>query len=175
MNFRLNNTYIYDSAASCETNTTAVCNARLVVLASCGTDTTAVCNARLGGLFDAGSSSTWDEYPGYTALEFGNIDGALQHYANSSGKDILTLSDQLSLSEFPIALDNAGAIGDGEGLNKLGLGYNSSLLRRLMTSGTTNSQTWSIWQGWSGAEASQQIDGNIVLGGYDRAKFKGQT
>ena len=155
MNFRLNNTYIYNSTASC------------------GTDTTAVCNARLGGLFDEGSSSSWNEYPDYTALEYGNIDGALQHYANSTGKDILTLSDQLSLGEFPFALDRAGAIGDGEGLNKLGLGYNSSLLRRLMTSGNTNSQTWSIWQGWSGAEASQQIDGNIVLGGYDRAKLNG--
>lgn len=155
MNFRLNNTYIYDSTASCQS------------------DTTAVCNARLGGLFDEASSSTWDEYPSYTALEFGNIDGALQHYANSSGKDIFTLSDQLSLSEFPFALDHAGAISDGEGLNQLGLGSNSSLLRRLMTSGTTNSQTWSIWHGWNGAEASQQMDGNIVLGGYDRAKFKG--
>lgn len=106
-------------------------------------------------------------------MEFGNIDGALQSQANSTGTDTLALSDQLSLEKFPFAIDHAGAIRDLGALNQLGLGSNSSLLRNLITRGAIDSQTWSIWQGWSGAEASQQIDGNIVLGGYDEAKFIG--
>ena len=152
---RFNNTYIYDGETSC------------------GTESAAICNARLGGLFDEDNSSSWSAYVNYTAPEFGNVDGAVKEYAKSSGTDVFTISDRLRLGELPFAVEHAGALLGARGLNQLGLGSNSSLLRHLATRGTINSQTWSIWQGWSGAEASQQIDGNIVLGGYDVAKFQG--
>ena len=150
---------MYDGAATCEKE-----------------ETRAACNARLGGLFDEGSSSTWDAYANYTAPGFAaisNTNEASNNPAESSGTDVFKISDQLSLDNFAFGIDHAGGIASNGGLNPLGLGSNSSLLRDLEKKGAINSQTWSIWQGWNGAQASQQMDGNLVLGGYDEAKFTG--
>ena len=99
-----------------------------------------------------------------------------QHYAaQSSGTDNVKLNDTLNLNKFPFGINAGGQVASGSGLNGLGLGLNSTLLKELETAGAINSKTWSMFQGWSGAEASQQMDGSLVLGGYDRAKVTGSN
>lgn len=58
-------------------------------------------------------------------------------------------------------------------MNSLGLGRNSTLLNALVDNGDIAARTWSFWQGWTGAESQYQIDGNVVLGGYDANKISG--
>ncbi|KAI9794542.1 MAG: hypothetical protein M1816_004429 [Peltula sp. TS41687] len=55
----------------------------------------------------------------------------------------------------------------------IGLGRNSTVLNYLFTNGLIPSRTWSMFYGWEGAEAEHQLDGNLVLGGYDKAKITG--
>lgn len=37
------------------------------------------------------------------------------------------------------------------------------------------SKTFSIFQGWTGAQSSSQTDGSLILGGYDSAKITGNN
>jgi len=57
--------------------------------------------------------------------------------------------------------------GQGEGINTLGFGRNSTLLNALVASGALSSRSWGFWQGWTGAESKNQIDGNLIFSGYD--------
>lgn len=47
------------------------------------------------------------------------------------------------------------------------------MLTFLKTTGAIGSKSWGFWQGWTGAEASQQLDGSLIIGGYDEAKLTG--
>ena len=60
-------------------------------------------------------------------------------------------------------------------INTLGLGQNSTLLSALVSSGAIASRTWSMFQGWTGADTQYQMDGSVVLGGYDAAKITGEN
>lgn len=55
---------------------------------------------------------------------------------------------------------------------QIGLGSNSTLLTALKQTGRIASRTWSYWYGYAGGEASAQMDGQLVLGGYDSKKIK---
>lgn len=55
----------------------------------------------------------------------------------------------------------------------VGLGRNSSLLNALYASGQIASKTWSLFWGLEGGSPAAQLDGNLVLGGYDIAKTTG--
>lgn len=55
----------------------------------------------------------------------------------------------------------------------LGLGFNSTILHALKDSGRIASRSWSMFWGRTGATADTQLNGNFVLGGYDRAKVSG--
>ena len=59
--------------------------------------------------------------------------------------------------------------------NALVLGRNSTLLNALFSKGAISSRIYSYLQGWTGAEASQQRDGILTLGGYDAAKVAGDN
>lgn len=45
----------------------------------------------------------------------------------------------------------------------------------LFSNGSIASRTYGWWHGWTGAEASQQMDGSLTLGGYDSAKITGNN
>lgn len=49
----------------------------------------------------------------------------------------------------------------------------NTLLKRAQTYESIASRTWSIFWGWVGVEKEHQMNGSLVLGGYDRAKVKG--
>ena len=57
----------------------------------------------------------------------------------------------------------------------LGLGRNSTLLNTLSSVGIIASRMYGYFQGWTGAYAEYQTDGNLVLGGYDAAKVSGNN
>ena len=85
------------------------------------------------------------------------------------GVDTLKLNSILSFQKFPLALTRV----DGLMMNAIGLGRNSTLLNYLVSAGAIASRTWSMWQGWTGADSQHQKDGTLVLGGYDAAKAFG--
>lgn len=91
------------------------------------------------------------------------------HTADLWGTDIVTVTPNNRLSNFPLSISR----GQGESINTLGLGRNSTLLNALVDSGAIAAKTWAFWQGWTGAEQEHQMDGNLVLGGYDTRKITG--
>lgn len=58
----------------------------------------------------------------------------------------------------------------------LGLGANSTLLNALVEAGRIPSRVWSIFWGrmWTGRDATD-LDGSLVLGGYDQEKIIGSN
>lgn len=60
-------------------------------------------------------------------------------------------------------------------MNSMGLGANLTLLNALVSTKAIASRTWGYSQGWTVAEAEHQVDGSLVLGGYDAAKTKGNN
>ena len=127
--------------------------------------------------FNRSRSSTWNAYANFSAPGFAD-NGNTFEISNTrdqlSGTDTFKISDELSLENFALGTSDPGYYrGSMPVPNILGLGSNSSLLRDLGTKRAISSQSWSIWYGSSGAQASQQVNGNLVFGGYDKAKFAG--
>ena len=127
--------------------------------------------------FDRSRSSTWTAYANFSAPGFadnGNTPEVSNTRDQLSGTDTFKISDDLSLGNFPLSTSDPGYhSGPIPVRNRLGLGSNSSLLRDLWTKGAINSQSWSVWYGSNGVGASQQMNGYLVLGGYDKAKLAG--
>ena len=119
------------------------------------------------GNFDDYSTSTWvltGEI--YTAGETGQVtDG------NFFGKDTLKLGPNTSLPNFPLGVFRNNA----NPTNVLGLGTNSTILSALITANLSSSRSWSMWDGLTGRDTAAQMDGNIVLGGFDAAKITGEN
>ncbi|KAK7910762.1 hypothetical protein PG985_013243 [Apiospora marii] len=88
--------------------------------------------------------------------------------------DYLRLGKNTTLEDYPIAI----AMGPAESspgvlaIMQLGLGANSSLLDTLKNRGLIASRSWGFWWG-RGVGMSPQIDGSLVLGGYDAARVLG--
>ena len=121
-----------------------------------------------GGYFDAGASSSWTEAPSLGSLSTAQENNpALEN--DVFGRDTVTVRRSLKLDNYPIGITRV----DGEELNVLGLGINSTLLTALATAGVLTSRTWGYFHGWTGTDATTQLDGNLVLGGYDEAKISG--
>lgn len=88
--------------------------------------------------------------------------------------DDLHFLSNFTVNNHKIGLANANFKNTPKPYNQhaIGLGLNSTLLNVLKTAGTVYSKTWSMWYGITGA-ATNQMDGSLVLGGYDKAKVKG--
>ncbi|KAG8532022.1 uncharacterized protein KY384_003658 [Bacidia gigantensis] len=152
-----NNTYLYDTAAACDSNASRE-----------------LCSVRFGGLFDERSSSTWEPYQNLTAPGLYGFSDTDKSAHDSSGTDIFKLSDILNLNTFPVGIDRGdGEISNGKGLHPLGVGINSTIMNALEHASAITSKTWSLFLGWAGAETDQQTEGSLVFGGYDKAKFTG--
>ncbi|KAK2000739.1 hypothetical protein LX36DRAFT_571600 [Colletotrichum falcatum] len=88
--------------------------------------------------------------------------------------DTMKLNDNVTLNA--LAMGIALSDWDTQGYNAmmgLGLGLNSTILRVLKDSGKIASRTWSLFWG-RGFGMSSQLDGHLILGGYDRAKVSGK-
>ena len=140
--------------------------------------TTPQCTARFGGLFDENISSTWHRFDNLTAPGFHNVtntDESDTSRASFTGTDDIQFGTDQSINDFAFGLDHGGTLSSGASLSTLGLGFNSNLLDTLYSAKMIQARTWSMFQGWSGAEASQQMDGSIIFGGYDEAKVTGRN
>jgi len=93
------------------------------------------------------------------------------HTIDLWGRDTVRVNSTLPLHGFPFGISR----GQGEAMNTLGIGRNSSLLNALFSSGAIASKTWSYWHGWAGAENQFQKDESLIIGGYDAAKIIGNN
>ncbi|WEW57011.1 hypothetical protein PRK78_002470 [Emydomyces testavorans] len=90
--------------------------------------------------------------------------------------EIISLGGKLALGDFPIGIalndwDPEGTYNQAS----VGLGMNSTLLTALKSAGLIASHSWGMFWGRTGATKNTQLDGNLVLGGYDSAKVSGQN
>jgi hypothetical protein len=93
--------------------------------------------------------------------------------------DSLHLNDNVTLAGFPmgVALSDWGEQAYTPMMG-IGLGTNSTLLNFLVSTGQIASRSWSYFWGRTTvpggkSSTSQQLDGSVVFGGYDRAKVTG--
>ena len=84
------------------------------------------------------------------------------------------MTDKTSLTDFPVGISRiTGGFDHSPHINILGLASSSSLLTALSKKEEIASRSFGYWGGLNGAEAKYQVDGNLVLGGYDQAKVNG--
>lgn len=89
------------------------------------------------------------------------------------GDDTLWINSTFNIRSMPLGLRQFFT---GIGfMNDFPLGSNSTVINALMNSGAMGSTVWSLWQGLMGAEVENQVDGSLVLGGYDSAKTNGEN
>ncbi|KAK8135471.1 acid protease [Apiospora sp. TS-2023a] len=86
----------------------------------------------------------------------------------------LYLNNDTALEDYPVAI----AMGPAQSslgnlaMMQMGVGANSTLLHTLKDNGLIASRSWGLWWG-RGLGMSPQIDGSLVLGGYDKARVVG--
>ncbi|KAF2227012.1 aspartic peptidase domain-containing protein [Elsinoe ampelina] len=163
-----NNTYVYQSSgAYCPSNTTG-----------------AACTTYRGGLYDIDASTSRIERSAFDAgADPYDILGGLRGTFIATNqslmrfmKDDLSLSSNITLGGFPI-----GVPGDDIGQQQaepqaiLGLGGNSTLLSALRKNEQISSRSYGIFSGLTGVTSASQMDGSLVLGGYDQAKTSGRN
>lgn len=88
--------------------------------------------------------------------------------------DSLRLNENNTLLNFPLGIvqdywDEQGYTA----MMALGLGPNSTILNVLKNAGLIGSRTWSLFYGLKGSQSASQLNGSLVLGGYDGAKVSG--
>lgn len=133
---------------------------------------TAQCIGVNGGAFDEKQSNTWVTEPlSDDAVEdpLFSVDSS-NNLGDEFGTDTLRLTDSTSVSRFPFHIPR---FSDDSTVhrNNLGLGPESTLLSQLHKAGKIASRSWSLFWGLTGPTA--QMDGNLILGGYDAAKVQG--
>ncbi|KAF2494051.1 acid protease [Lophium mytilinum] len=141
--------------------------------------TEAACMTYRGGFFEPENSPTYVNQsapnaklnPNFASSEKLTDGGTL-------AQDQITLLDNLTIPDFPFGLVNQ-SVNTGRlfnsvsaGLASIGLGRNSTILSSLKKAGTIGSRSYGFWWGLDGATTPAQMNGNLVLGGYDQAKIK---
>lgn len=156
----MNNSFVYDNSGYCNSVTPGW--------------EVAGCTTFRGGAYDSTASTTMQDQDTSTFASdsAGNVPDLKRI------TDTVTLNSNLTLESFPVGIvqDDWGAQGYYPQA-ALGLGPDSTLLSTLVDSGTIASRTWSWFWGLSGALSSDstqpQLDGSLVLGGYDKTKVDG--
>lgn len=129
------------------------------------------CTTFRGGAYDpTTSSSVQDE----DVSSLFASDSASEHPDLQQQSDTVVLGSNFTLKNFPVGIAQGdwGAQGYYPQAG-IGLGSESTLLSALVDSGTIASRTWSWYWGIDGPGASEQLEGSLVLGGYDKAKVSG--
>lgn len=136
------------------------------------------CNTYRGGLYEPDKSTSAkavaDVYAAGASAS--DTDRALGlHIWESSW----TLDDlgagNVTLDGFPIGMPGFDYGEQYHPQGAIGLGLNSTLLSTLKDSGHISSRSYGYWWGEDGATSNAQMDGSIVLGGYDAAKIQGSN
>lgn len=128
------------------------------------------CSATVGGIWDKERSSSWRQVSSFDALQSANAFSS-DKIEDLTGTETIRIGSSLHLSNFPIKISPSLFSAQ----NFLGLSKNSTFLNRLSSAGFIASRAWGYYQGWTGAETQHQIDGSLVLGGYDEAQTIGKN
>ena len=123
-------------------------------------------------MFYQNDSSTWSQQSTFAAAgappDFPIP--AFNFTITGTGNDAFWVNSSNILQSFPF-----GTTTQGLSINSIGVGRNSTLLSALQNVGAIASQTWSLFWGLTGEDESTQMDGEVVLGGYDKAKVTGKN
>ncbi|KAL2131438.1 hypothetical protein VTI74DRAFT_5107 [Chaetomium olivicolor] len=168
----LNNTYIYDDQSPC--NSRVVWNEK-------------ICRIRRGGNYLETKSSSFSKLfdlvaAGGATQEIGtrgSESGVPKLISTSlAGTDVFAAGTITSSNGtmMPIGIPRQQWDNGYTTLHPLGLGSNSTYLNALAAAKMIPSRVWSIFWGrmWTGS-ATTDMDGSIVLGGYDKEKVIGRN
>ncbi|WPH01362.1 Hypothetical protein R9X50_00420400 [Acrodontium crateriforme] len=146
----------------------------------CPTDkTSAWCTTYRGGLYDPKLSSTTHSIsPDQPPVNFsiGDTQRTLgQHiWTFALDSDDVHVNDTV-LSNFPLGIPGFDYNNQYHSQGAIGLGQNSTILSALKNAGHISSRSYGYWWGLNGATSNSQMDGSLVLGGYDQAKTQGSN
>lgn len=135
---------------------------------SCTAESALDCVASCGGLFDERSSTTWSENSDQNSSTYptGN-NYSIRGYL--FGTDTVQLNTLFSLKDITLSVRrNYFNV-----MQIVGLSRNSTLLDTLLSARSIASKTWSMFWGLTGGDATSQMDGTLIFGGYDAAKAGG--
>jgi len=133
------------------------------------TDTLRHCEIKPGGYFDLGASSTWVNASSAAAAGAAPVDSF--DPTDLFGSDVFRANSSTQFKSFPLGIQRGTPPSSGG--NNLGLGRNSTLLNTLKSAKLIASNSWGLFWGLVGETTSSQMDGALVLGGYDAAKAMG--
>ncbi|KAL1889484.1 hypothetical protein Sste5346_008862 [Sporothrix stenoceras] len=167
----LNNTLLYGTDGYCLTGSPGV-----------GPWTDTACTTFRGGSYDPLASTSkatisTNAYPYDGAPD--PVLGGTRYPQVQHVSDSLHLNSNITLDGFPLGVAQSDW---GEQaytpMMGIGLGTNSTLLNFLVSTGQIGSRSWSYFWGRTvvpgfSSSTSQQIDGSVVFGGYDKAKVTG--
>lgn len=151
----MNNTLVYDGALECETGVGP-----------------AECAGERGGLYYQNASSTWNNVTTYQAA--GASFDPLWNDTNSQGGDYFG-TDVLSIAgnkfeNYPLGIQVEKFHIDKWGIQALGMSSNSTILNALKQTSQIATRSFGYWYGLVG---KQYADGELVIGGLNRAKATG--
>lgn len=138
--------------------------------------TESFCKTYRGGLYDPDASASAKTVAdvhaaGASSSDTDRTEGL--HIWDSSW----TLDDlgagNVTLNQFPMGSPGFEFGAQDHPQGALGLGQNSTLLSTLKDAGYISSRSYGYWWGENGATSNSQMDGSIILGGYDAAKTQG--
>ncbi|AEO71934.1 uncharacterized protein THITE_2148504 [Thermothielavioides terrestris NRRL 8126] len=165
----LNNTYIYDAQSPCNPNVVA---------------NDVVCRIRRGGEYQEANSSSFAKSSDLVAAggatqeitTRGSEAGVPKLISTSlAGTEVLQVNGT-NATAFPIGIPRQIWDNGYTTLHVLGLGSNSTYLDALVRAGQIPGRAWSVFWGrmWTGSSATD-MDGSLVLGGYDEEKVIGRN
>ena len=134
-------------------------------------DTADQCTVRFGGLFDGANSSTYHFYTGLTAPGLPQSSSG-DKTSDDTFTDSILLDPGLSLTDFPLRINREFDY-LANTYNYVGLRPTSLLMKSLVTGTQVSSNSIGYYSGWDGADITYDVDGSLILGGYDRAKTAG--
>lgn len=136
------------------------------------------CDTYRGGLYDPDQSSNSRKVPdvfaaGASPSDVDRTEG-LHVWDSTWILDDLGVSNT-TLVQYPIGMPGFDYGTQNHPTGSIGLGPNSTLLTALKDAGTISSRSYGYWWGENGATSDAQMDGSLVLGGYDAAKIQGSN
>ncbi|CAJ2503101.1 Uu.00g104950.m01.CDS01 [Anthostomella pinea] len=169
LNRELNNTWIYDQQAYCDS--TIIWN-------------DLICDVRRGNLYEENNSSSSDKASDMVVAGGAHVEtqglGAelgIHNLLTSSlpVTEIITLESTQALLDFPVGIPRLNWDHGYTILHAMGMGTNSTVLNALVQSKQIGSRVWSIFWGRMWVDEASALDGSIVFGGFDQQKTIGHN
>ncbi|KAI2625072.1 acid protease [Hypoxylon sp. NC1633] len=165
----LNNTWIYDSQAYCDSS--IIWN-------------DVICQVRRGNYYHENNSSTWMKADDIAAAGGAIIETESHGSELGVGKlidsslggiDTLSFGPAKNLTDVAVGIPRLSWDHGYTILHAMGMGSNSTILNALLETGQIGSRVWSIFWGRMWLDNESVVDGSIVFGGFDQQKIIGRN